>query len=331
MTDMRFDDDVVIVTGGGRGMGRAHCLELARRGARVVVNDIGGSMTGEGSDASVAEQVADEIRKAGGQAVACAASVAGEDGVAVIVDTAIGNFGRVDAVIHNAGIAGFAPIEAISLDDFRQVVSVHLEGGFLLARAVWPYMRKQQHGRIVFITSQTALSGMVNLAHYGSAKAGLTGLGRVLALEGAPHGIRVNTLGVTALTRLMADFFAADRPADDRPDVLHETADWWETYNRPDIVSPVAAYLAHRDCRITGELLDTGGGHVSRQFLSTTHGYLDLDLTMEAVAANIDRILDPGTPHGPFDDAAQFLDWRHALMIDAGATLPRPVPTEVES
>ncbi|WP_346034116.1 SDR family NAD(P)-dependent oxidoreductase [Erythrobacter westpacificensis] len=322
MNDMRFEDDVVIVTGGGRGMGRAHCLELARRGARVVVNDIGGGMDGEGTDASVAQEVVDFIEAAGGTAIANTSSVATEAGATEILDSALGAFGRIDAVIHNAGIAGFAPIEDISLEEFRKVLAVHLEGGFLIARAAWPHMRQQGYGRIVFITSQTALSGMFNLAHYGSAKAGLTGLGRVLALEGEPYGIRVNSLGVTALTRLMADFFAAGGPADDRPDVLHETGEWWETYNRSELVSPVLSYLVHPDCMLNGELLDTGGGHVSRQFLATTRGFLDLDLTTETLAENIDSVFDPTDAEGPFENAAKFLDWRHAKMIAAGAILP---------
>lgn len=299
-------------------MGRAHCLELARRGARVIVNDTGAGMGGDGEDFSIAEQVVTEVRSLGGEAVASLSSVATAAGAENMVACALDNFGRLDAVIHNAGIVGFAPVHEMSLEDYRRVVSVHLEGGFLIARAAWPHMARQRYGRLVFITSQAALSGLPNLAHYGSAKAGLTGLSRVLALEGVEVGIRSNCLGVTAMTRMMEDYFT---PADpNRPDVLRETSAWWERFNRSELVSPVVAYLAHENCALNGEILDTGGGHVSRQYLATTEGFLDLELTAEDVERNIERINDCAGAHDAFRDAPHFLEWRNAKLIENGAT-----------
>ncbi|MEX5710129.1 SDR family NAD(P)-dependent oxidoreductase [Parafrankia sp. FMc6] len=316
---MRFDGRVAIVTGGGRGMGRAHCLELARRGAKVVVNDLGAELDGSGSSATVADEVRDEITAAGGVAVSSNASVAGEEGAAAIAQTALDAFGRIDVLVHNAGPVTYAPFSELTYQQYRDLVSVHLDGGFLMAKAVWPPMQRSGYGRLVFVTSQAALGGTANLAHYAAAKNGVVGLARVLAIEGAEYGIRANALGVAAYTRMTAAFFEPVQGG--RPDVVREHGEqWWRRYLRPDAVSPVVAFLSHEDCQLSGEILDTGGGHTSFQFLATTQGFCDLDPTAESVRDHLETILDPAD-HRVFHPATGFLDWRNGKLREAGASL----------
>ena len=315
---MRFDGRVAIVTGGGRGMGRAHCLELARRGAKVVVNDIGAALDGTGAAASVADEVVAEIRAAGGEAVASHDSVATEEGAAAIAETAIAAFGRIDALVHNAGNVTYVPFSELTYEEFRRVGSVHLDGGFLVAKAVWPHMVSAGFGRIVFITSQVALGGTPMLSHYAAAKSGLVGLARVMGLEGEAHGIRVNCLGVAAYTRMMEGFFAPAKEG--RPEDISQqwSEDWWKRYLRPDVVSPVVAYLAHEDCSVSGEILDTQGGCTSFMFLATTQGYVDLDLSAESVRDNLETVLDQ-TDYRIFHPATGLVEWRSKKLLDAGA------------
>ncbi|MBL7493338.1 SDR family NAD(P)-dependent oxidoreductase [Frankia sp. AgB1.9] len=319
MEAMRFDGRVAIVTGGGRGMGRAHCLELAGRGARVVVNDLGAALDGSGSSSAVAEEVVAEIRAAGGEAVASSDSVTTEEGAAAIARTALDAFGRIDVLVHNAGTVTYAPFAELTYEQYRRLLSVHLDGGFLMAKAVWPHMQAAGYGRLVFITSQAALGGTPNLAHYGAAKTGLVGLSRVLSIEGAEHGIRSNALGVAAYTRMMEGFFA---PTDEnRPDVVRsEGENWWRRYLRPDIVAPVVAFLAHEQCPLSGEILDTCGGHTSFQFLATTQGFCDLDLTAESLRDHLDTVLDPAA-YEIFHPATGLLEWRNSKLREVGAGL----------
>ncbi len=316
MDDMRFERRVAIVTGGGRGMGRAHCLELARRGAKVVVNDLGTALDGSGSTTGLADDVVREIVEAGGIAVANGDSVTTEEGAAGIAKTAIDAFGRIDILVHNAGTATYAPFAEMSYQMYRDLVSVHLDGGFLTAKAVWPHMQRAGYGRIIFITSQAGLSGFPHMAHYGAAKTGLVGLSRSLAVEGAEFGIKANTLGVAALTRMMDNFF--ETGDDDKPDMPGSSENWWRRFLRPEMVSPVVAYLAHEECPITGEILDTSGGHVAFQFLGTTPGFGDLGLTAEMVRDNFSTIVDP-KGYDVFKPASDFLEWRNGKIIDMGA------------
>jgi NAD(P)-dependent dehydrogenase (short-subunit alcohol dehydrogenase family) len=317
---MRFDGRVAIVTGGGRGMGRAHSLELARRGAQVVVNDLGTALDGTGASSAVAEEVVREIEAAGGVAVPSTESVASEEGPSAIVQTALDAFGRVDVLVHNAGTVTYAPFSELTLQDYSRMLAVHLDGGFLLAKAVWPHMQEAHYGRLIFITSQVALAGTPNLAHYAIAKTGLVGLSRILSIEGAEYGIKSNALGVAAYTRMMEGFFTSSD--DIRPEVARSDEEaWWRHYLRPEIVSPVVAYLAHEDCAISGEILDTSGGHTSFQFLATTQGFCDLDLTAESLRDHFDEILDP-TDYVVFHPAAGFARWRGRKMRDAGAGNP---------
>jgi NAD(P)-dependent dehydrogenase (short-subunit alcohol dehydrogenase family) len=212
---------VAIVTGAGRGLGRAHALLLAKRGARVVVNDLGSSVTGSGSSADAAEAVADEIRGAGGEAIANGCSVTDVAGVEAMVAEAMARWGRVDILVNNAGIVRDRPFAEMGIDDFRFVVEVHLTGAFICTKAVWNQMVAQAYGRILMTTSASGLFGTPRQANYAAAKMGLVGMMQVLSQEGARHGIRVNCLAPAAGTRMfeesggaMPDRLTSALPAD---------------------------------------------------------------------------------------------------------------------
>ena len=308
---IRFDGQVALVTGGGRGMGREHCLLLARRGAKIVVNDLGVTMDGAAGSENPAQQVVDEIRAEGGEAVPNCDDVGAVDGPAAMVRTAIEQYGRIDIVVHNAAIVTFAPFGELTYEQYRALLSVHLDGGFLLAKEAWPHMVRQNHGRFVFITSQVAMSGLPNLAHYVVAKTGITGLARALAMEGEAVGIRANALGVTALTRMMTGFFEKD-PADGRPAPSHMASsneDWFRRHMRPELTSPVVAWLASRECDANGAILDTAAGYTVHQHLATTRGFYDPDLTPESVHEHRAEIFDREGANF-FNGSAAMGDWR---------------------
>lgn len=318
MADLRYDDRVAIVTGGGRGMGRAQALLLASRGARVVVNDNGSVPDGQGTSVSPAASVVQEIRDAGGQAVASESSVATPEGAAEIVQTAIDSYGRVDILINNAGIADWTPFAEMDYDHFRRVAQVHYDGPWLVTRAAWPHMIRQGYGRLIFITSQAGLAGMANLTHYGSAKWAAAGLARMLSFEAGSADIKSNALGVLGYTRLLEGFFNPD--AAERPDlhVRSQGEEWWSRNVRPDQVAPVAAWLAHEGCTLNGDILDTAAGHTYRYVLSTTEGYTDIDLTPEDVRDNIDAITNSDRTY-VWESAADALQWRIQHALEAGA------------
>jgi NAD(P)-dependent dehydrogenase (short-subunit alcohol dehydrogenase family) len=291
MAELRFDGRVAIVTGAGRGLGRAHALLLASRGARVVVNDLGTPQPGDGLTFSPADEVVREIINAGGQAVASHDSVATPEGAASIVKAAIDAYGRVDILIHNAGICNWAPFSAIDYDEFQRMRQVHYDGPWLLTHAAWPHMVRQNYGRILFITSHVGLAGMPNCAHYGSAKWAAAGLSRMLSFEAGSADIKANALGVLAYTRLLVQgFFTPEASKDPSLEIQGER--WWAHNVRADQVAPVAAWLVHERCHLNGDMLDTGAGHTFRHILSTTEGYTKADLTLEDVHEHITEILD---------------------------------------
>jgi NAD(P)-dependent dehydrogenase (short-subunit alcohol dehydrogenase family) len=265
---------VVVVTGAGNGIGRAHALMLASRGAQVVVNDLGGAVDGSGASGA-AQAVVDQIVTAGGQAVASTDSVATVEGGAAIVATAVEQFGRVDAVIHNAGILRDHTIAKMSDDDVSAVVDVHLLGAFNVVRPAWPLMAEQKYGRIVLTTSSSGLLGNFGQSSYGAAKAGLVGLMNVLSLEGERHGILVNALSPTAATRMTEG-------------LLGELADHFD----PEHVAAVATYLLSEKCDLTHHILTVGGGRVGRIFLGVTPGvYLGREpASPDEIHAAIDAI-----------------------------------------
>jgi NAD(P)-dependent dehydrogenase (short-subunit alcohol dehydrogenase family) len=261
-----FDEQVVIVTGAGRGLGRLYAHELARRGAAVVVNDVGGSMHGEGVDATVADDVVAEIEAAGGRAVASHDSVDSPEGGQAIVDTALGSFGRLDVVVSNAGIFGSVAFDELTAADWRQMLSVHLDGGFYLSQPAFRVMKAQGYGRFVFIASSAGLFGQPMEAHYAAAKAGLLGLTNVLALEGADHGILANAVLPFGYSRMVAETIGVFDEPDETPSFLKAI--------QPELVVPAVVYLASRACELTHHSFSVGAGRYSRVFVGLGEGWL---------------------------------------------------------
>jgi NAD(P)-dependent dehydrogenase (short-subunit alcohol dehydrogenase family) len=278
MADIRFDGKVAIVTGAGGGLGRQHALELARRGARVVVNDLGGALDGSGGGSDAARAVVEEIKALGGEAVANGSSVTDDAGVARMVGDAMSAWGRVDVLVANAGILRDKSFAKMELDDFTRVLDVHLMGTFKPAKAVWEIMRGQNYGRIVVTTSATGLYGNFGQANYGAAKAALLGLMRSLAIEGKKNDIHVNAICPVAATRMTESLFP--------PEIL--------TKLNPEYVTPGVLYLASEDAP-TGVTLVAGAGVFSLAGVVETQGaYLgENGLSVEEVRDNWDRIADP--------------------------------------
>ena len=262
---IEFTGQTVIVTGAGRGLGRLYATELARRGASVVVNDLGGSMHGSGADTNVADQVVAEIVRAGGVAVASHDSVDSPEGGASIVRTAIENFGRLDAVVSNAGIFNSIPFEELSADDWRQMLRVHLDGGFYLSQPAYRVMKSQGYGRFVFISSSGGMFGQPLEAHYAAAKAGLVGLANVIAIEGAEHGIRANTVLPFGFSRMVTET-VGDAKA------LEETG--FLKVIRPELVVPIVVFLASRVCELSHHNYSACAGRFARVFVGLGDGWL---------------------------------------------------------
>jgi NAD(P)-dependent dehydrogenase (short-subunit alcohol dehydrogenase family) len=275
MTQLGFDGKVAVITGAGGGLGRQHALLLASRGALVVINDLGGAIDGTGSDKGAAERVVDEIKAAGGEAVADTNSVATPEGGAAIVQTAIDAYGRIDIVINNAGILRDKSFHNLTPDLLDPVIDVHLRGAFNVTQPAWVHMREQGYGRIISTSSAAGIFGNFGQANYGAAKMGLVGLTRVLAVEGAKFNIKANAIAPLALTRMTENLLGP----------LGEKLD-------PGLVSPLVTYLASEDCEPTGRVFSVGGGRIAEVFLGETKGFYSADLTPEAVHDNWARIAD---------------------------------------
>lgn len=245
MDAIRFDDRVVIVTGAGNGLGRSHALAFAERGAKVVINDLGGAVTGNGADLSVAEAVAQTIRSTGGEAVANGDSV--EDGER-IVECALDHFGRVDIVVNNAGVLRDRSFHKMTAEDWDLVLRVHLTGAFKVTRAAWPHMRDAGYGRVVMTASASGIYGNFGQANYAAAKLGLHSLAQTLALEGRSRNILVNTIAPLAASRMSATIFAEDLMAK----------------LGPEAVSPLVLFLCSEQSSETGQIYEVGGGCISR-------------------------------------------------------------------
>ena len=279
-----FTGQVAIVTGAGRGLGRLYAIELARRGAAVVVNDLGGSMHGDGADTSIADAVVEEIERAGGVATASHDSVDSPEGGEAIVRTAIDRFGRLDAVVSNAGIFNSVAFEDMSPADWRRMLSVHLDGGFYLSQPAYREMKAAGYGRFVFISSSGGMFGQPMEAHYAAAKAGLVGLANVIAIEGAQHGILANTVLPFGFSRMVTETVGD-------PKALEETG--FLKIIQPEFVVPIVAFLASRACEFTHQNYSACAGRFARVFVGLGEGWLaepDSNPTADDVAAHLSEV-----------------------------------------
>jgi NAD(P)-dependent dehydrogenase (short-subunit alcohol dehydrogenase family) len=277
LVDLRWDDEVVVVTGAGGGLGRAYALELARRGARVIVNDLGGTADGRESDQRAAVRVVEEIRAAGGEASANFNTVATPEGGKAIIDQAIATYGRIDAVIANAGILRDKSFIKLEWPDVKSVIDVNLMGVFHVAQPAYQAMKAAgTSGRLVLTTSASGLFGNFGQANYTAAKMGVVGLMRTLSIEGAKAGIRVNAVSPVAGTRLTGE---AEVTANDDPMAPHR-------------VAPIAVALTHKDCPVNGDIFLATGGWYARVFVGLTDGWIASadDLSVEGIAAHWDQI-----------------------------------------
>ncbi|WP_433350398.1 SDR family oxidoreductase [Microtetraspora malaysiensis] len=275
MSDLRFDGKVAIVTGAGHGLGRSHALLLAERGAKVVVNDLGGALDGSGASTGPAAEVVELITKNGGEAIVNADSVATPEGAQAIVQAARDAFGRIDAVVNNAGILRDKSFGKMSVEDFDAVIAVHVRGAFLVSRAAFPHMKEQEYGRIVNTSSPAGLFGNFGQANYSTAKMGLVGLTKTLGIEGARANIKANAIAPLAWTRMTETLLPAE----------------FEAKFTPERISPLVAYLAHESCETSGEVFSVGGGRVARVFVAEGPGWRDDAITPESVRDNWEAVM----------------------------------------
>lgn len=254
-------------------MGRAYALLLASRGAKVVVNDLGGSIKGDGVDAGPAEEVVQEIEAAGGQAVASTESVATPEGGSAIIKAALDHYGKIDILIHNAGNVRRALLKEMTQEDFDSVLNVHLRGAFHVVRPAFALMCKAGYGRVVLTSSDVGLYGNKTSSNYAVAKAGMIGLSNQVALEGADEGVKSNVIIPAAVTRMAAGLDTSAYPP-----------------MPPELVAPAVAWLAHESCSMTGEMLLSVAGRVAQAYVTETRGIYRSTWTIEQVAEQMDAI-----------------------------------------
>jgi NAD(P)-dependent dehydrogenase (short-subunit alcohol dehydrogenase family) len=294
MNEHSFERRVAVVTGAGRGIGRAHARLLADRGARVVVNDLGGSREGVGADVEPTTAVAAEIDAAGGVAIADNSDVATPAGAQSLVDAAVEQFGRIDILINNAGIIRWAGFPEADADNLARHLAVHVTGSFNTTRSAWPHMVEQGYGRIVMTTS-TGMFGLPDNLSYATAKGAVVGLTRSLTTAGAAHGIKVNLIAPAAMTRM------AGQPGNEE-----------NAQMSPELVAPMVAYLAHEACPVSGQIYAAGAGRFARIFIASTEGYVHStpEPTIEDVVENWGTINDETGYYVPADLTA----WSAAFM-----------------
>lgn len=306
MSEFRFDGRVAIVTGAGRGIGRAHALLLAERGAKVIVNDLGGSKEGFGADSEPAESVVKEIVAAGGVAVADTHDVGIPEGGKALVDAAIAEFGQLDILVNNAGISVWADPFEVDAANLERTLAVHVGGSFHTTIAAWPHMVERQYGRVVMTTS-SGMFGLRDNITYATAKGGVIGLSRSLAVAGADAGIKVNLIAPAAATRRGSLKSSLDAAISGPP----------PEYMATEWVSPMMAYLAHEECNVTGEIYGAGAGRFTRIFIAENPGYARAKglPTIEDVAQNWETINDLSDYYIPKD----LLDWSAHFMSHQGS------------
>ncbi len=279
MPDLRFDGRVAVVTGGGRGLGRAYAVLLASQGAKVVVNDPGSSIAGDGTDAGPAQEVVREIAAAGGDAVANTDSVTTPAGGTAIIDAAMDRYGRIDILVHNAGNVRRASLKELTYDDFETVVDVHLRGAFHVVRPAFPLMCQAGYGRIVLTSSIGGLYGNHQVANYAVAKAGVIGLSNVAAIEGAAEGVKSNVIVPAAVTRMAEGIDTSAYPP-----------------MGAQLVAPVVGWLAHETCSVTGEILIALAGRVARAVVAETPGVYRPSWSIADVGEHMAAIRDVSEP-----------------------------------
>jgi NAD(P)-dependent dehydrogenase (short-subunit alcohol dehydrogenase family) len=279
VSKLRFDGRVAVITGAGRGLGRSYALLLASRGAKVLINDPGVSLQGAGTGTNPAEEVVREIKAAGGEAIACTESVATPQGGKAIIEAALDSWGRIDILVHNAGIVRRAALKEMTYEDFEQVLDVHLRGAFHVVRPAFPLMCRAGYGRVVMTSSINGLYGNRLVLNYSVAKAGIIGLSNVVALEGAAEGVKSNIILPGAVTRMAEGLDTSQYPPMD-----------------PELVAPVVGWLAHESCSITGEMLISMAGRAARAYVAESPGVYRPTWSIEDVAENIDGIRSTEAP-----------------------------------
>ena len=276
MSDIRFDDRVVVITGAGGGLGRSYALYLAARGARVVVNDLGGGTDGTGDSTRPADKVVEEIRATGGEATANYDSVSTPQGGESIVQTALKAYGKVDAVINNAGILRDGTLAKMSSENFDVLIDVHLKGAFFVTQPAFKIMKENGYGRVVYTASGAGVFGNFGQANYAAAKMGLVGLSNVTAIEGAKYNIKSNVITPIARTRLTEGVMGASGDS-----------------FAPEFIAPMVAYLVSEECELTHEIFNVGAGRYSRIFVASAPGWKAAQgetPSVEDIRANLDAI-----------------------------------------
>jgi len=303
-----FKDQVVIVTGAGRGLGRLFALELARRGASVVVNDVGSTMGGSGSDSSIADRVVKEIVSSGGKAIASQESVATPEGGEAIVSTAVDTFGRLDAVVSNAGIFHTAAFDELKVDDWRRMLNVHLDGAFYVSQPAFRVMKAQGYGRFVFITSSAGVFGISDYAHYAAAKTGIVGLTNVIAIEGAAYGILANSVLPWGFTRMVAGSIGLDETigVDSEHLADHPLPPLFKAMD-PELAVPIVVFLASRACNLTHHNYSACAGHYARVFIGHGEGW-HAEPNQKPTAEDIEAHLSEVSATQPFTIPTSVVD-----------------------
>lgn len=291
MAQYRYDNRVAVITGSGRGLGRAYADLLASRGAKVVINDLGGNLKGEGADRGPAEEAVAAIKAAGGEAIANTDSVATPAGGKAIIEAAMDTWGRIDILIHNAGTVRRGSLKEMPQEDFDASIDVHFRGAFHVVRPAFPLMCKAGYGRVVMTSSDVGLYGTPNTVNYAMSKAGMIGLINVIALEGAAEGVKANAIVPAAVTRMAEGVDTSKFPP-----------------MTTDMVAPAVGWLCHESCDVTAQLIVAGAGRVARAYVAETHGAYSANWTVEEIAAKAAAIqkADPivmfnPVPNGHFE------------------------------